>query len=320
MPNDLLDCLERARQKREAPEQQTDPIDAVQQQIRREATDLRPIKLPWPRLSSLSKFLKPGTLAVLGGSPGAGKSFLALAIGLACQSADVGWSYLPLESDRAFFLRRLAAMLDRSFDALLDTEDDPNAEERASAAVDRVRGELQTMARCIFENPTLPSATGEARTVTPEYVLEWLESQFSNGRRVCIFDPLAMIDFAQGRDQWRSENSFIQSLVSLAYRTGGTVCMVAHLIKRVESRLVEVGDLQGGASIGRLAASVILVQKHATKESEVFRHSQLTAPVEHNRTLVLAKSRNSADSLPLAFEFGENGPNYKELGVICPKK
>lgn len=320
MPDDLLESLERAAALRESPkpEAQADPVDAALNQINRESGDLRPIPLPWPRLSRLSRLLRPGGLSVVGGAPGSGKSFFALSIGLACRDAGASWAYLPLESDRAFYLRRVAAMLDRSFDALLTPEDRHDAKAVASAAVERVRPELKALAPSIFENPALPTATGEARQIGPDFILEWLGAQFDHGRRVCIFDPLAMVAF-DGRDLWRAESEFVQALVNLAYRSDATILMVSHTVKKIESRTLDVGDLQGGAAIGRLASAVVLLQAHESKSVNVFREGGMTGSVQSNRTISVGKSRNSESGAPVAFDFGHAGPTFREQGVICPK-
>jgi hypothetical protein len=62
------------------------------------------IRLPWPRLGKASQLLRPGSLAVIGGAPGCGKSFFALACGMAAEATAEDWTYLPLESDRVFHL------------------------------------------------------------------------------------------------------------------------------------------------------------------------------------------------------------------------
>jgi hypothetical protein len=323
MPDDLLDSLERAAQVREAPAETVagDPVDAVLNQIHREASDLKPIRLPWPRLSRASRLLRPGGLSVVGGAPGAGKSFFALALGLACDAAGERWAYLPLESDRAFFLRRMAAMLARSFDPLLTEEDDPDAARKAAAAVERVRPKLRNLASCIYQNPAMPDASGAVQTVTPGRVLEWIESQFNRGCRVCIFDPLACVDFGAVNHQWQAESRFVNDLIGLAMRHEKCVCMVAHTTKRwADSRKVDVGDLQGGAAISRLASAVILLQAdNPAKTAHVFRQGGFTAQVQHNRTATVGKSRNNEGGAPIALDFGHDGPLYRELGVIASK-
>jgi len=79
-------------------------IDVLKMEVLSAAYLNAAIRLPWPRLGIASQLLRPGSLAVIGGAPGCGKSFFALACGLAAEATAEDWTYLPLESDRVFHL------------------------------------------------------------------------------------------------------------------------------------------------------------------------------------------------------------------------
>ena len=102
------------------------PVDDVLKRIELEQTVLKPIHLPFKRLSAASKLLTPSTFNVIAGDAGAGKSFFALNLVTTCVSQNISCKYLPLESDRTFYLRRLAAMLSKSF-APLNTDENMEA-------------------------------------------------------------------------------------------------------------------------------------------------------------------------------------------------
>ena len=68
--------------------------------------------------------------------------------------------------------------------------------------------------------------------------------------------------------------------------------LVVHTNKKVENKRPDISDLQGGASIGRLAGGIIIMHNHEPKESHIYQIQNYTKPVEHNRTIIIAKSRN----------------------------
>ncbi len=273
------------------------------------------------RLSSRSKFLMEGTLAILGGGAGSAKSFFALNLGVQCQIEGVKWSYLPLESDREFHLKRLGAILNKSWDILLQPEDDPDYSIKVRNALLNIRADLKLFTSSIFNNPALPREGCPAQSITPEYILKWLEEQFQNEVKVAIIDPLALIDFTNsGHEQWKAENRFIQNLVTLAYKYQSCCVLVVHTNKKVENKRPDISDLQGGASIGRLAGGIIIMHDHEPKESHIYQTQHYTKPVEHNRTIIIAKSRNGQGKMDrLAYNFGYNGATFEEFGIIAPK-
>ena len=307
---------------REIPtEPRADVLREIDAQIAAEQRgELRPIHLDFaPRTSGLAKLLAPGSVAVVAGPTGDGKSFYGLACALAAEKAGHSWSYLPLESDAAYHVRRLGAILDKSFDAVADVEDDPNAPAKAKAAMDRQRAALARIAGCVHENPYRPGKDGEIfGAVTGDSVSRWIEARLKTDRLV-ILDPLAQVEFA-GHEQWRSESAFMRRLVALAASSKGTILVIAHTIKRPEHDDMGPGDLEGAANLSRLASALVLLKAHPVKDSMVWRPGGHQARAEHNRTLFIAKARNGAGTqCRIAFNFGKAGPVFEELGVMVPK-
>jgi len=273
----------------------------------------KPIPMMWPHLSSASKLLRRGNLSVIGGAPGSGKSFMALALGLCCDSIGADWSYIPLESSRKFHLQRLAAILDKSWDAMADLDRDDNAKQKATDAIRRVQGKLDILEKHIIENPNF---TGYA---TPDNILKIIDDYAVARKRVVIIDPLAAVEFNQ-RNRYEEESRFIRNMVNLCESTGIIIVLVCHTQKKIEGRVIELGDLQGGADLGRLSSACIIVQSHEPKTSAIYRAGGYTIDEEYNRTVYVAKSRNGAGSAPIAFDFGHKAPRFEEIGVISKNK
>ena len=309
--SELMDSLNRAGRIETSPAEE-DVAAMVKSAI---VNERPPIKLRWPRVSAAARFFTPG-LSVLGGQTGARKSWAAMEIGLACEVSGERWSYLPLESDRTFYLRRLACMLSKSFDPLLTREDCPDAPARAAAAINSVADLMNHIAPHIFNNPALPSKDFSAIQVTPNWIYDWIKRRFEKGDRVAIVDPLCMIQI-RGRDAWAAENDFIQGLVNIGYKHASTVVLTTHTTKRLErGKPLDVTDLQGGAAVGRNATSCLLIQAVQDESFSVCRAGGQRETVIANCVLTVGKCRNADSGQRFAFSFGRPRPEFMELGLI----
>jgi len=274
----------------------------------------------WPRLSDLSRLLAPGTVTILAGPPGRGKSLLALCLAVQVHRQGVPWVFLPLEDDRAMFQRRLLARLCGSWTVL---DDDPGKAGERLETLARYEDELASVAGRVCENPRRARKDNDGKTVIPPLpfysVMEWA-SRAAKKNRVCIVDPLSQVD-PSGRDPWKEEGAFIRELAGLAAESGTTFLIVAHSVKRSgKSAQVPLSpeDVQGASAITRLAHCVLLLDAHEERESEVWRTGGLREPVRHDRTLLIGKARNAGGAgARIAFRLA--GARFEEVGVIVPK-
>lgn len=280
------------------------------------------IALPWPRLHDLiGGGLRPATLTVLGGPTGKGKSFFALEAAVCAHQHGRAFRWLPLEDSKVEFERRLLAHLAGDW-RILSTE--PSDAWRRAAALETHRAELADLAECVAENPRLGKPDASGKVVVPALpwraVLDWTE-RAAERAKLLVIDPLAQLDF-DSRDLSAEHGRFVRGLVGLAAGTGAAVLLVAHSIKRpgkASGWPLSVEDLQGGAELGRLAHTVLLLEGHELRESEVWRAGSCRETVEHTRTLTIGKARHGrGGGERLAFSF--DGPAFVELGTIAPKQ
>jgi len=277
------------------------------------------IHLPYPRVDALVHPGREGTVCVLCGGPGIGKSLWCAESMIKFEGNGVAWAYLPLEDDTAHFLRRCTAILEDDFEVL----DDASVARKALVTHEQF---LRRMQQRVVDQPRRPEVDEDglihATRINADLIRKWA-SQVGQKNRVLIIDSLAMIAH-DDRDQWRSENELMADLVAIAQKTGSTIMLVAHTVKQPGSRSqLGLADVQGAAGLTRAAHSVLLMGAHETKESMIYQDASRTyrSPHRHNRTMWLAKSRNGAgQGLRIAFQFGEKGsPRFKELGIIAPK-
>lgn len=271
----------------------------------------RTLALPWPGVSDAANALRPGKVCVLGGPPGFGKSILAMQLAIHAHHSGETWAFLPLEDCRSEWERRALAMLAGTWAPLNDS---PGAAAEREALNTQYREELDALVAHVCENPTLPR-DGTVPELPAEHVLDWTRRALVSSRLVFI-DPFAKIDFPDFHP-WAGETGFVRQLVGLAANSGGTVFLVCHTVKR-SGKAQSVGmsgeDLQGAAALNRLCHTVLLLDAHPSKESEVSVGS-MRSPVIHERTLIIGKARNGPGA-GMKFAMAMDGPRFTELGVI----
>lgn len=308
----------RARaQPRSKPEEEgRDISDRVTQEIEEEISGVKKlIRLPWTILRRSVPFLTPGKLGIITGLPGTAKSFFSLHLCRTVGDAGMKWAYLPLEDTREYHVRRMAALVKGDWEIAQHFRDLP--ERKREGTLRRIREEyadlIQAVSPGIQENPTIQG--NEVKPVDSNDILEWAEERCEEGCRLLVIDPLAQIEF-DGREEWRSQASFVRSLIGIANCSKATIVLVVH---RSKVRTAGIYGTEGSKRLVDLAFSVLSVEHNweplevETKDGE--------EEMEFNRILTVDKCRDGdLSEARLAFQFGESGPSYRELGKIVRKK
>lgn len=279
------------------------------------------IPLPWPRLSGMTNALRPGSVCIVGGPAGHGKSLFAMAVAVCIHGRGVSWAFLPLEDRRLDFQRRLLAHLAGDWRAI---DDSPETAEYRKQLLAAHQDELAQLAASVCENPRLPVAQEDGRHVVPalpyQAILDWADQALKTAR-VIFIDPWTQIDFGD-RDPWKGEKDFMRRLVGQVAAAGASVVLVAHTAKRSgrNGTLPLSGeDLQGAAELRRLSHTILLLDVHDPKDSDLWRAHGYRENVTHDRTIIIDKSRNAAGrGCRLAFRM--DGPKFVELGTIAPRE
>ena len=296
----------------------------VETELEQQATgEWQRLRMPWKHLEEESRFLRAGTTCVLCGPPGTGKSFMAAHIALSAHDQGACWAYLPLE-DRAVDLKfRFLAIFAADYRMI---DDDVETVGQRQEAFERERERLDELGEFIAENPRIGKKNDRGETIVPrigpEVVLAWIKSVTKDGARVVIVDPVSQIEFA-GRKPWEQEAAFIRDVIAISSDGRATVMLVTHPIKRpgkaAEAQLV-LDDLQGSAMYGRLCHATLILDAHDWRESEIKRPGNTRETREHNRTLILAKTRHATGSRKrIAFIQGSSAPTFEEVGIMASK-
>ncbi len=262
------------------------------------------VPLQWRHLSKLTKAMKPGTITLLAGNPGASKSLMLLEQFATWFDAGYAAALYCLEETQTFHTRRMLAQ--RAGLAGL-TDDDWTAAnpEQARAAMQAHTGFIDAVSRriwvCPDEMPTLAD------------VADWIEKRCGDGFRVVCVDPITAAAH-KTREIWNEDKMFLRRCEQTAKVYGASVLLVTHPVKAVA--LPELNTLAGSAAYGRFCQTAIWLQSHDEKESVVMTDLGRTT-VTHNRTAHLLKTRNGKGQwLKLAFGFCEDTLRLREYGTI----
>jgi len=276
------------------------------------------IPLPWERLSSLSKALRPGSILVLAGPSKTGKSYFAINICDDLEKQEIPWKYLPLEDSREDFKWRILALAAEDYQA---TDIDKDGVMARLEFLKTHHEKIQKMSKNVSENPRMGHKDENGETIVPlvpaKNVIRWARAALKKAR-VIFIDPLSQIDF-NVKNQHQDEAAFIRELLAITKDSGGTTVLIAHTVKRPghnANNQITGEDVQGTAMYTRLCHTTILIDRHEERESNVKKFGTVQK-IPHKRTVTVALTRNGSGSgVRLAFDQGQWGPNFVEYGVI----
>jgi len=273
------------------------PCSTLADEFEAEGLGLRKtIPFPWARLTDITRALRPGAVTIIAGPSGHGKSFFALQIAAHVHKNNEKFAYLILEDRKVDFERRLLAYLSDSWEVINDTQE--GADYRKSI-LHQYEHELQELSTNVAENPRLPVKRSNGLPIIPplpyQNVIDWA-AEVMNSSRVIFIDPLAQIDFGE-RQEWKGQGDFMRQITGMAAHFGSSIILVTHTVKRGgrNGSLPLTGeDIQGAAEIKRLSHTILMLDVHDEKESEVWRGGGHRETVLHNKTVIVDKARNAS--------------------------
>ena len=259
---------------------------------------------PWAMFTRYTYCLMPGTITVVCGSPGCGKSLLALQWLAWLLKSGYGAAALELENDRKYHVRR----------HLVQTTGDENLLD-----LDWVKANPEKVEYYQTIHEETLNAVGNAITDSPrsmvnhEAVLKWM-GEHSEYARVLFVDPITAV--AQEDKPWIVDQKFITDAKRLAMDKKVSVVLVTHPKKGRVTAAPSMDDLAGGTAFQRFVDTVVWLRNDGEEEVN------MTSPfgTTHgtiNRRLLLCKTRDGKGSgLDVGMDFDKKSLTFRELGVI----
>jgi len=267
------------------------------------------VEFCWPQLSAATQALIPGTVTILCGSPGTTKSLAVVQNLLAWQRAGVKAAALMLEDGVPVHLRRGLAQISGESNVTNDKWCQQNGE-TLDKLTDAARHELATLGAML-------EAPADGQSVTPDYLLEWLQRKADAGVRVPGVDPVTLMQ--RGRAPWADDERFIVGAKRIVERGGASLLLVTHPRRAIpgKPRAFDLDELAGGLAYSRFAHAVLYLLAHPAKETTVITPAGRTQET-FNRTMLVLKARNGIGTgRKYAMRFDARTLTLSELGEIA---
>jgi KaiC/GvpD/RAD55 family RecA-like ATPase len=264
-----------------------------------------PVPFPWPLLSSLTQALIPGTVTLLCGDPGAGKTFFVLDCLRFWLDRKHDVSVFFVEKDRKFYLRRLLAQEEGNAN-LIDLDWIRQNADEVREAKERHRQTLDAMgSRMELE--------GAGQRATLRRIYSWAEEELKNGRRVLVVDPITAAD--AGESRWRTDDGFMVETQKLLTRYGASIILVTH--PRKGNVTQKSGhDMSGGAAYFRFSDTTLWLNRLKKPKGVKIVGPHGYAKVKASTVIQIHKAREGKGTGgELVYSFG-NGLHFAEHGVV----
>lgn len=260
-----------------------------------------------PLITRLARALESGSITMLSGSPGDGKTFWLLQSLIGWCDVGIRVSICMMEKQRDWHLMRVLALLTQEPNF---TKDDwvrkhPDMVEDAKAV-------YQTHIESIGQSIFTARQVGE----TLESISRWIDAE-ADDCDIVVVDPISLAD--AGEQRWLADRTFINRCIRTCERTGVRVILVTHP-NTTKGGPATLASLMGGTSYQRATDCVLHVSKlEKPKPFHVMQSPEypMGVRVSANRTVSVFKGRNgTAGGSSFAFNFEPGSLRFVEQGVI----
>jgi len=258
----------------------------------------RAIPWPWRLVSRGTQSLTPGTITLVGGDPGSGKSLLLLEAAAYWIDAGVTVAVYELERTRTYHLKRaLAQCVGASW--LTDLETVFQRPSEALAYRDEHAGWLDSIGRRIWEAPDKPVRLLD--------LVAWVGARAVEGARIIVIDPITAADAVV--NPWADAQTFMHTVRPIIDRYGASLILITHPRKdKHKSNATTLDDLAGGAAWQRLADCILWLERPEEPRQVTVKNcsnSYATTTIETiNRIMRLMKTRDGRGAgWQVAFHF-----------------
>lgn len=259
---------------------------------------------PWNMLTRYTYCLMPGTITVLCGSPGCGKSLMGLQWAAWLLSSGYTAAMLQLENDRKYHVRRRLVQLcgDENLVDLEWVKANPDKVEYYQMIHEAALNEIGNV---ITDSPR--------KMVNHDAVMKWMEEQAAFARVVFV-DPITAV--AMEDKPWIVDQKFITDAKRLAMDKGISIVLITHPKKGKAPGAPSMDDLAGGSAFQRFVDTVMWLRNDGPEDVNVatpFGTKEATI----TRRMLLCKTRDGKGAgLDIGFEFEPKSLTFREVGLI----
>ncbi len=240
---------------------------------------IRAMGWPWELLQQFSQALLPGTITVLCGPPGCGKSLWLMEALAHWIDNGIRCALYALEENKTFHLLR--ALAQRAGMAEL-TEPDwvRNYPDETRKAMAEHKTYLDTVGQFLYAQPLKQISLSE--------ISAWMREQLDAGCRIVAVDPITAA--SRGKNIWEADEEFILMSKKLADEYNASIIFVTHPVKQDSNPYL--GNLRGGAAYQQFVPNVFWLEKLQGLQPVELIDGKM---VRINRILHILKARNAKE-------------------------
>lgn len=259
---------------------------------------------PWPKFDEFTNALLPGTVTMIGGDPGASKSFMLLQAARLWWRSNIPFALYQLESDEDGSHLMRALVQQTGHGGFLDWK--------------WVKEEPDEARRIFHENVDFMDGFGARLWIPPSdppslaNLTDWVNDRAKEGCRVIAIDPVTAADTS--RQRWEDDRHFVLKCQTICRQHGASLVLVTHPTKGNGKGPAEMG---GGAAYSRFTQTVLWLNSHEpAKEIDVLDTFGGLQKVSVNRTMKIRKARlGRGTGMEIGYHFG-NGMLFTESGMV----
>ncbi len=192
---------------------------------------------PWETLTRATRANQPGSITVVCGEPGVGKTFWILDCLRFWHGNGIESAVMFLEKDRKFHVQRLVAQLDKN-GMHVDIEGVKSNVAGFDKVIDANEEYIEELGRLIYGR--------EGRDLTLDDVGEFVEHRAAEGCRVIIIDPITAA--AAGIERWTKDDEFIRRCETALVKHGASLVLVTHPKQAAPGKGEKSGHGMGGGA------------------------------------------------------------------------
>ncbi len=258
-----------------------------------------------PVFTKQARALESGSITMLSGSPGDGKTFWLLQSLIDWYEAGVRVSVLMMEKTRDWHLARILALLSGRPE-ITQTEWVRRHHEEAKAIDAQYESHTEALGKCIMTARQVGDSLDD--------IARWIDTE-ADEHDIVVVDPISLAD--AGEKRWIADRNFINTCIRTCERTGARIVLVTHP-NATKGGPVGLSSLMGGTTYQRATDCVMHVKKlDKPKPYRVMTRHQIEETVTCNREVHIFKGRNGvAGGKCFAFNFDAKTLRFTEQGLI----
>lgn len=262
--------------------------------------------LPWPMMEEQTQALMPGSITVVCGDAGTGKTFWVLEALHHWHKTSTEAAVFFIEKDRVFHTQRLLAQLAENA-SFIDTKWINSNEPIITKFKDLHRETIDAMGKMIWSSPQ--------ERVTLGSLQAWIKQMASAGKRVIVIDPVSAVSAGQAR--WTEDDDFMLGSEKIITAHGCSLILVTHPKKGTRTGPPSGHDMAGGAAYFKFSDSCVWLERQKKMKPVTVQH-RLGGRTAISPKIIayLQKTRNGRGAgKELAYLFG-SALKFAEQGEV----